>query len=171
MFSMATVLMQFGVILVVVMMGFATSFFALFRDVYSFEETLLNLFKTILGDVELFDELDDISRERYAVVGRLLLVIFVIVVTIMLLNLLIAILSTAHADVHSNTEKEFKVSTARTVEHYRLAVELDLLPAPFNLLQTCCLCRFMQRGDSKAVYVVGSSEQWGKSFSGSLWAP
>ena len=67
MFSMATVLVQFGVILVVVMMGFATSFFALFRDVYSFEETLLNLFKTILGDVELFDELDDISRERYAV--------------------------------------------------------------------------------------------------------
>ena len=132
---MATVLLQFGVILFVVMIGFATSFFSLFRDVDSFEETLLYLFKTILGDVELFDELEDSSRERYAVVGHVLLVIFVIVVTIMLLNLLIAILSTAHADVHSNTEKEFKVSTARTVEHYRLAVELDILPAPFNLLQ------------------------------------
>ena len=129
MFSMASVLMQFGVILVVVVMGFATSFFALFRDVDSFGETLLYLFKTILGDVELFDELEDISREQYAVVGYLLLVVFVIVVTIMLLNLLIAILSTAHADVHSNTEKEFKVSTARTMEYYQLCL-LYTSPSP-----------------------------------------
>ena len=157
---MATVLLQFGVILVVVLMGFATSFFALFRDVYSFGETLLHLFKTILGDVELFDELEDISREQYAVVGYLLLVVFVIAVTIMLLNLLIAILSTAHADVHSNTQKEFKVSTARTVEHYRLAVELDILPAPFNLLQTLVSLPFLatRRQQSGSYHLVKRSE-------------
>ena len=133
---MATVLIQFGVIIVVVMIGFNASFFSLFRDVYSFGEIFLHLFKTILGDLALFDELDEISREGYGVEAYLLLVIFVIIVTIMLLNLLIAILYTAHADVHSNAEKEFKLSTARTIQHYRLAVELEILPAPFNLLQT-----------------------------------
>lgn len=143
---MATVLLQFGVILIVVLMGFAASFFALFRGVDSFEDTLLHLFKAILGDVALFDELEYSSRERYAVAGYLLLVIFVIVMTIMLLNLLIAILSTKHADIHSNADREFKVSTAQTVAYYRLAVELDILPAPFNLLQALVSLTYFATG-------------------------
>jgi len=143
---MAVVLVKFGVILVVVVMGFAVSFFALFRDVETFDETLLYLFKAILGDVALFDEFDESYREPYADVGRFLLAIFVFIVTIMLLNLLIAILSTAHADVHSNTEREFKVSTARTVQYYRLVVELDIQPAPFNVIQSFVTVPFIATG-------------------------
>ena len=144
---MAEVLLKFGVILAVILMSFASSFYALFRDVDSFYQTSLNLFMTMLGDVALFDELEEnSSREEYASVGRLLLVAFVIIVTIMLLNLLIAILTTAHADVHSNMEREFKVSTARTVQHYRLVVELDILPAPFNALQTLVILPYIATG-------------------------
>ena len=137
--------MKFGVVLAVVIMGFASAFHALYRH-DSFNETLLNLFMTMLGDVAFFDELEDSSREQYVAVGRLLLALFIIVVTIMLLNLLIAILSTAHADVHNNIKREFKVSTARTIQHYRLVVELDILPAPFNVLQSIMILPFTVTG-------------------------
>ncbi|CAN0208425.1 unnamed protein product, partial [Ascophyllum nodosum] len=55
--------------------------------------------------------------------------------TIMLLNLLIAVLSTAYAKVEMNADKELEVAKVRIVEHYRLIVVLDIIPAPFNLVQ------------------------------------
>ena len=142
---MGMVIVRFGVILLVVMMSFAVSFFALFRDVHTFDEILLHLFKAMLGDVEYYDDFDDSSRERYATVGQVLLAIFVIVMTIMLLNLLIAILSTTHADVHKNAEREFRISKARTVQYYRLVVEHDILPAPFNLVQLFVSMSFISK--------------------------
>ncbi|CAM9703899.1 unnamed protein product [Ascophyllum nodosum] len=145
-FSMGVVLVRFGVILLVVMMSFAVSFFALFRDTNTFDEILLHLFKTILGDVEYFDEFNDSSGERYAIVGQVLLAIFVVVMTIMLLNLLIAILSTTHADVHKNAEREFKTAKARNVQYYRLVVAHDILPAPFNMLQLFVSMSFISKG-------------------------
>lgn len=162
---MAMVLAQFGVILLVVIVGFAASFYSLFRNVDSFDFTLLSLFKTSLGDVGFFDDLDETEREQFAVVGRILLIIFVVSVTIMLLNLLIAILSTAHADIHSNAEREFKVCRARTVQHYRLVVESNILPAPFNVLQLllslpfyctgnqrCESCRYIQQSVGEVAF-------------------
>lgn len=53
----------------------------------------------------------------------------------MLLNLLVAMLSTSHAQVQDDAGRELKVSKARTVAHYRWFVDNDLLPAPFNLVQ------------------------------------
>ena len=142
---MAVVLLKFGVVLAVVVMGFAASFHALYRE-DSLNEILLNLFMTMLGDVTFFDQLEDSSRGHYVAVGRLILALFIIVVTVMLLNLLIAILSTAHAGIHNNMKKEFKVSTARTIQHYRLFVELDIVPAPFNILQSILILPFTVTG-------------------------
>lgn len=65
----------------------------------------------------------------------MLLVVYLVVMTIILLNLLIAVLSTSHAKVQRNAEREFQVSKARQIRHYQLVVEEDLLPAPFNLAQ------------------------------------
>ncbi|CAN0396720.1 unnamed protein product, partial [Ascophyllum nodosum] len=41
----------------------------------------------------------------------------------------------AHAKVETNADKDLEVSKVRVVEHYRLIVALDILPAPFNLVQ------------------------------------
>ncbi|CAM9587306.1 unnamed protein product, partial [Ectocarpus fasciculatus] len=68
-------------------------------------------------------------------VATILLVVYLFIVTIMLLNLLVAILSTSHATVHENVDREFKVSIARMMDYYQLVVTKDMLPAPFNLLQ------------------------------------
>ena len=136
-FSMAIVMLQFGVVLIVVMTGFVMALFPLLRKVgnFTFDETLLLLFKTLLGDVGAFDEFDEDAENPDAIMGRLLLVLYLVVMTIMLLNLLIAVLSTAHVKVEMNSDKGLEVSKVRIMEHYRLIVALDILPAPFNLVQ------------------------------------
>eukprot|EP00752_Nemacystus_decipiens_P008850 g7897.t2 len=131
-FHMTSTLLQFGAVMLVVMIGFAMALHVLFRDVDSFGETFLGLFKAMLGDTDFFDEF---SGGRYDRVATILVVIYLFTVTIMLLNLLVAILSTAHAQVQGNTGGTFKVVKARIVDHYRLVVDEDLLPAPFNLVQ------------------------------------
>ena len=146
---MTMVLLQFVVILLVVMMGFAFALFPLLRDVdrYTFGDVLLLLFKTLLGDVEAFEEFDDSAQNRFSPVGQLLLVLYLVVMTVMLLNLLIAVLSTAHAKVEMNADKELEVSKMRIVEHYRLVVALDILPAPLNLVQFLLTLPFILMGE------------------------
>ena len=132
---MTATLVKFGFVMLVVMVGFAMALHVLLRDIdfsETFGETLLVLFKAMLGDTDLFDEF---SGERYDSVATVLVVVYLLIMTIMLLNLLVAILSTAHAQVQGNVEGEFRVSKARIIEYYRLVVEKDLLPAPFNLIQ------------------------------------
>lgn len=131
-FRMAATLLQFGAVMFVVMIGFAMALHVLFRDLEDFSDTLLGLFKAMLGDTEFFDEF---SGGRYDTVATLLVVVYLFIVTIMLLNLLIAILSTSHAQVQENTGGAFKVSKARMIAHYRMVVDKDVLPAPFNLVQ------------------------------------
>lgn len=113
------------------MIGFAMALHVVFRGHDGFGETFLGLFNAMLGDTGLFDEF---SGERYDRVATILLVVYLfIVVTIMLLNLLVAILSTSHAKVHDNVEGEFKVSKARIVEHSRFVVSKDLASCPRQL--------------------------------------
>lgn len=52
----------------------------------------------------------------------------------MLLNLLIATLSTAHAQVEENVGRGSRKSKARIIAYYRTVVEKELLPAPFSLV-------------------------------------
>ena len=134
---MAMVLVRFALILLVVIMGFAMALFSLLRDAETliFADILLVLFKTLLGDVDAFDDFNDNAGNRYSFTGNLLLVLYLVVMTIMLLNLLIAVLSTAHVKVEMNADKELEVAKVRVVEHYRLIVALDIIPAPFNLVQ------------------------------------
>lgn len=119
--------LRFAVILAVVMLGFATAFFALFET----GSTWLNVFNAMLG-AEFFQEFEG---HEYEAAGTILLMAYLLVITILLLNLLIAVLSTSHANVQEHAEEEFKISKARFVQHYRMVVDEDLLPPPFNLIQ------------------------------------
>ncbi|CAM9094293.1 unnamed protein product [Scytosiphon promiscuus] len=125
-------MLEFAMVLLVVLLGFTMSFHALFRNFDTYGETCLNLLKAMLGEVSLFDEFPD---ERYEAVATVLLVVYLIIITIMMLNLLIAVLSTSHAKVQEHAEQEYRLLKARLIQHYRLVVRDDLLPAPFNLVQ------------------------------------
>ena len=147
---MAMIVLQFGVVLLVVMVGFAMSLYTLLRgdNDFTFDATLLLLFKTLLGDVDAFDEFNKDTGNRYAPIGRLLLVLYLVVMTIMLLNLLIAVLTTAYAKVEIKADREFKVSKAKVIDPYRLVVAMDLLPAPLNLVQFAVTLPFILKGRS-----------------------
>lgn len=80
---------KFAVVMVVVMVGFAVSFHTIFHETNTFGETFLVLFKAMLGDVGFFEEF---SGGRYDAVATFLLVLFLFTVTVMLLNLLVAVL-------------------------------------------------------------------------------
>lgn len=129
---MTSTLLAFGAVMLVVIIGFAMALHVLFHDLDNFGETQLRLFTAMAGDTEIFDEF---SGERLDTVAIILVVVYLFIVTTMLLNLLIAILSTAHAQVQGNVGVEFKVSKARIVACYRMVVDKDLLPIPFNLVQ------------------------------------
>ena len=87
--GMTSELAKFALVMLVVMIGFAASFHAIFRDFDTFGQTFLTLFKAMLGEVGFFDEF---SGGRYDAVATLLLVLYLFAVTVMLLNLLVAVL-------------------------------------------------------------------------------
>lgn len=166
---MTAELVKFLGVMFVLVVGFAMSFYALSGGQDTFGDTCLNLFKGMMGEVGLFDKFSDLDDDGdygsvLSSVATLLLVVYLVVITIMLLNLLIAVLSTSHARVEKNAEREFKVSKARLVKHYRMVVERDLLPAPFNLLQvmvsSLCMIKdrsWKRKGHGRANRVVGQA--------------
>lgn len=137
-------LIKIAVVIFVVMIGFAMSFHALFRDVDTFGQTFLTLFKGMLGEVGFFDDFPGDGYSEYEEVATALFTIYLVVIAIMLLNLLIAVLSTSHAKVQDKAEQEFRVSRALVIDYYRLVVDKHLLPPPCNLVQLLvCLPSFL----------------------------
>ncbi|CAM9546666.1 unnamed protein product [Choristocarpus tenellus] len=118
-FQMMGNLLRFGMIMVIILLGFAVSFHGLFgENVYSystFRGTCLTLFSSMLGDFDF----QVFEGEVYGSAGSCLLVLYLCVMSIMLFNLLIAVLSTSHATVVENSENESSLSTAVLITHYR----------------------------------------------------
>ncbi|CAM9141307.1 unnamed protein product [Ectocarpus fasciculatus] len=164
-FAMTAELVRFGIVMLVVMVGFATSLHVLLiHDSESFGETFLALFKAMLGDVDYFTAF---SGGPHDTVGTILIVTYLVVVTVMLLNLLVAILTVSHSKVQENVQREFKVSKARMIQRYRLIVENDWLPAPFNLAQlllsglyALMMFRFRREPYTEAKKLIGQAVSW-----------
>lgn len=136
---------KFSVVLVVVMLGFAMSFISLF-NAESFGETCLHLFKGLFGDVGFLDEF---SGGDYDAVATFVFITFLLTVTIILINLLAAVIGTWQFGIKEKADHEFKVSKALLIDHYRLVVDKHLLPPPFNLGQVLIVLLsflFVQRG-------------------------
>lgn len=190
--------------MVIVMMGFAMSFFALFREsctvgsFRTYSETSISLLRAMLGETKLFDDFtvapaccdvgigsllaeelncsefpaeccDSVRGDHFdGVVGKALLVSYLVLMGIILLNLLIAVLSEAYVDVRENIEIESKVSRALVIQHYVQAVEEDMLPSPLNLVQSVVSLTAMVIGFCmnkpgylrKAEFFAGSSLFW-----------
>lgn len=155
--------------MVVVLIGFALSFYSLFRHSCTVSEfrdywaTSISLLRLMLGETSLFDDFtidveccdenatpsDELHCEDFlmecchrvhdehfnGIVGKVLLVAYLVVMGIILLNLLIAVLSEAYVDVKENIDVESKVSKTLVIQHYIKEVENNHLPSPLNLVQ------------------------------------
>lgn len=84
------------------------SFYALLRDVDTFGQTFLMLFKGMFGEVEFLDEFRGNEYSEYEEVATALFIVYLVVIAINFLNLLIAVLSTSHAKVQEKAEQEPK---------------------------------------------------------------
>ncbi|CAM9818127.1 unnamed protein product, partial [Discosporangium mesarthrocarpum] len=90
------------------------------------------MFKALLGD---FDFDNAFLDSEHGHVRKILLCLYVTVMTIMFLNWLIAVLSTQHSKVDCNAEKEAHFSRALIIQKCADNVQKDRIPAPFNLFQ------------------------------------
>lgn len=134
---------HFGVVMGVILVGFAVSFIALLlENTTTFAYVLVSVFHAMLGEVDVFDEFEFVYRFW----ATLLIVVYLIIMSIMMLNLLIAVLSTEHAKVDERSESEYSVSKVRMIKLYRRVVDLDLLPPPLNLVQLAIVFPFFLAG-------------------------
>ncbi|CAM9403921.1 unnamed protein product [Ectocarpus sp. 12 AP-2014] len=140
MFSMTGLLAKFGMIMLLVMLGFVTSFYSLYKEYIAYGVVWKSIFRATLGETDYFD---DFSGTTFDGVATVLLVVYLVLLTIMMLNLLVAVLSTAHAKVDADAGLEYKVTKARLIQHYVNVVEIDRLPPPLNLCQWIFALPFM----------------------------
>ena len=140
-------LFKFSVFLLVLMVGFALAFHSLFslctdgEDMLGeafgdFWHSLLFMFDAMLGSPG-FDMFQNGQCEGPAWVldaGLLLMVVYLVFMIILLLNLLIAVLSTVHADMNINAESEYHLARTSIILKSRQSVEQDRVPPPLNIL-------------------------------------
>lgn len=164
-FSMFYDLFSFMLVFVVVMIGAATSFWSLFYgydNFPNFSTTFITLFKTSLGqwDFSWFDTPDGMTPSHrsteYKQVGIGLLIIYIIITSIMLLNLLIARMSNTHQRISDHALQEWSFIKASTVRQFVLLnarSPLCMLPPPFNLLSAplYLIDLFWLRSDKKKI--------------------
>ncbi|CAM9206508.1 unnamed protein product [Ectocarpus fasciculatus] len=158
--------LRFAAFIAMVMLSFALAFHAVFhtcgeykdpectidddadfllRDAFgSFGDSFVTVFTFALGgpDFEAFQLAGSDCRcdlpEGARNAGIFLLVVYMITMTVVLLNLLVAVLSTTHGKVYANAEKEFHHARARLIYQSARVVSRARPPPPLNLIKLVC---------------------------------
>ncbi|CAM9575982.1 unnamed protein product, partial [Laminaria digitata] len=141
-------LARFSLFMLVVMVSFALAFFSLYgscegdlSSAYgSMGQSLLAMFTAMLGgeypDFDVFDEYDPNACRgppwKYDA-GIALLVVYMVTMSILMLNLLIAVLGTVHDTVHGRSELEFQLARNQFIQRGAGVVQNGRLPPPLNL--------------------------------------
>jgi len=136
-------MLQFLLVFGIVLAAFASAFVLRFGRLEPFStpgRAVLTLFSASLGDFDLgvFD-----GRDRHAellstfevALGRTLLVTFVLFASVLLLNLLIAMLANSYSEIQQRARLEYQLGWARLVLHHQRMVRQADLPTPLNLVQ------------------------------------
>lgn len=151
---MVSYLARFSAFIVLVGASFALAFNALFHTcVYpenssegleergpfeSFGSSLLTVLEAALGNFDFgeFSRMEDnCDLPTWAGnAGIVIMVVYIFIMAILLMNLLIAVLSTAHMEVHGNAGKEFYLARSKLIQASAKAVVCGGLPPPLNLL-------------------------------------
>ena len=96
-----------------------------FRDLST---TAMTMFRVHLGDFNFDFEEAELKAEAKLMFGS-----FLVLVIVLLMNLLIAVLSTEHARVSEDIDKEFGFTQASTILRHQMRVKTHVLPPPLNL--------------------------------------
>lgn len=153
--EMLTHLVRFSAFLFTILVSFALAFYVFFISCYEDDErvqasygtlhsSMLTMFRAILGDFDfdvIRDAEDSCGRPAWAnEISNLLLVIYLVIMTVLLLNLLIAILSTVHSKMDENATKAFYLVRSRAIQQNWRAVVDRRFPPPLNLVSPLLGC-------------------------------
>lgn len=105
--------LRFCLIYLVFLMGFAQAFFVLFESIglNGFVVSIKTCFVAMLGDFEL----DQFADTPYTAVSVGLLVVYVVTITILLLNLLIAMMGDTYEKINESAEMQWHLERARII--------------------------------------------------------
>merc|ERR1712154_587119 len=103
-------------------------------DLSSYYQVSLYVFITLMGQQEwsALDSNGNCFSEERAIVSTVLIIIFSILGTVLLLNLLVAMMATTYDEKMDAKSKE--VNFSRTEEIYNLAHRQAIIPPPLNIL-------------------------------------
>ncbi|KAG2442727.1 hypothetical protein HXX76_002809 [Chlamydomonas incerta] len=127
--------LKFAVLGMMVMMGVAFTMYGMYKErgvpaMDSFANVLLLLFRTFLGET-MFDVMLTEKSTLYNLYGNIVVLVYTLAATVILANLLIAIIS-----YHFKPEKvvpQSKFQDAEILKQYEYRVTHHLLGAPFSL--------------------------------------
>ncbi|PNH05304.1 Short transient receptor potential channel 2, partial [Tetrabaena socialis] len=127
--------LKFAVPGMILMMGVGFTMFATFRDrglprLETFPATLLLLFRTFLGETA-FEVLEDEDDTLYNLYGNIIVLLYALTATVVLANLLIALIS--YHFQPDKVESQSRFQMAEILAHYEYMVEHQLIGAPFSL--------------------------------------
>ena len=139
---MLKLLLQFLALALVFVAAWSVGMFALLRgnddssseewttEYSSLSSSAFTMFRVYLGDSNYSFAGADHDVAAYAMYGA-----YLMLTSVLVLNLLIAILSAEHAQVYEDIEKEFAFTQAKATLRMQARVDKHELPPPLNLLQ------------------------------------
>ncbi|CAF3837681.1 unnamed protein product [Rotaria sp. Silwood1] len=105
--------LRFCIIYLIFLAGFSQSYFVLFNR-NGLQGYLLSIKQCFLGLIEDFN-LEYFIEEQHLWIGTLLFVLYVVIITILLLNLLIAMMDDTYTDVKRSATQLWHLERARIV--------------------------------------------------------
>eukprot|EP01103_Thecamoeba_quadrilineata_P016769 TRINITY_DN5708_c0_g1_i2.p1 TRINITY_DN5708_c0_g1~~TRINITY_DN5708_c0_g1_i2.p1 ORF type:complete len:501 (-),score=70.50 TRINITY_DN5708_c0_g1_i2:30-1532(-) len=114
---------KFGSIYVIFLLGFSEAFYILFDETGIIE--LLNRIKSMFLAMLGAFEFDDYMGTRFPFVSVTLLLVYVMVVSILLLNLLVAMMGDTYAKIIEDADKQWHLEWARII----FSIENEMSPA------------------------------------------
>eukprot|EP00741_Cyanophora_paradoxa_P019862 tig00000217_g19170.t1 len=130
--GMMTDFFVFIVVLALVLLGFAQTIHVFMEPILSpdnnlaLSDSIIMMFRAVLGG-DFYEQV----QEAFPAWGPLFYFVFVILTTVMLLNLLIALFGGTYGRITDNAQNEFQFGRATT---YLSFVQRDYVPPPFNLV-------------------------------------
>eukprot|EP00455_Lapot_gusevi_P012680 TRINITY_DN1605_c0_g1_i4.p1 TRINITY_DN1605_c0_g1~~TRINITY_DN1605_c0_g1_i4.p1 ORF type:complete len:685 (+),score=183.66 TRINITY_DN1605_c0_g1_i4:122-2176(+) len=119
---------RFTCLVLVFFMGFSQAMYVLFEDdgAIAFAVRLKALFLAMLGDFDF----DEYQGNRFPVLAITLLVIFVVVVSIMLLNILVAMMGDTYGNITEEADKQWSLERARIMFSLQNEMTYDEMMGP-----------------------------------------
>jgi hypothetical protein len=141
-FYMMTEIVRFMIIFIFISLGFSAAFHILYKTDLAYSTWQDSLITTTLGLFSgyTFPDYYNLLIFPYPIVGYIFQVAMIIIGIVLLLNFLIAMMSTIYDNFHENSTTEFRWAKTREITRLGEAT----WPIPFNIIQfvlyPCCAC-------------------------------